>query len=26
MQKLAPEGFVLESHELTLYGVCSHCR
>ncbi|NNG25843.1 Fur family transcriptional regulator [Telluria aromaticivorans] len=26
MQKLAPEGFVLESHELTLYGLCSACR
>ena len=26
MQKLTPEGFVLESHELTLYGLCSACR
>ena len=26
MQKLTPEGFVLESHELTLYGLCSNCR
>ena len=26
MKKLAPEGFVLESHELTLYGLCSQCR
>ncbi len=26
MKKLAPKGFVLESHELTLYGVCSDCR
>jgi Fur family ferric uptake transcriptional regulator len=26
MQKLTPEGFVLESHELTLYGTCSDCR
>ncbi|MGI4719352.1 MAG: Fur family transcriptional regulator [Janthinobacterium lividum] len=26
MQKLTPEGFVLESHELTLYGLCNACR
>jgi Fur family ferric uptake transcriptional regulator len=26
MQKLAPEGFVVEGHELTLYGYCSDCR
>ena len=26
MQKLTPDGFVLESHELTLYGLCSNCR
>lgn len=25
MQKLTPEGFVLESHELTLYGLCNQC-
>ena len=26
MKKLTPQGFVLESHELTLYGLCSQCR
>lgn len=26
MQKLAPTGFQLESHELTLYGLCDRCR
>lgn len=26
MQKLTPQGFTLESHELTLYGTCSDCR
>lgn len=26
MRKLAPKGFVLESHELTLYGLCGDCR
>lgn len=26
MQKLAPQGFVVDDHELTLYGSCSDCR
>lgn len=26
MQKLAPKGFTVEGHELTLYGLCSECR
>ena len=26
MRKLAPTGFALESHELTLYGLCRDCR
>lgn len=26
MQKLAPRGFTVEGHELTLYGTCSDCR
>ena len=26
MQKLAPSGFTVEDHELTLYGTCSDCR
>lgn len=26
MQKLAPRGFVVDDHELTLYGACSDCR
>ncbi len=25
MQELAPPGFVIEHHELTLYGLCSEC-
>ena len=25
MQKLAPQGFVVDGHELTLYGVCRDC-
>jgi Fur family ferric uptake transcriptional regulator len=26
MQRIAPEGFVVERHEMTLYGVCSDCH
>lgn len=26
MQKLAPKGFTLETHELTLYGLCDQCK
>lgn len=26
MQKLAPDGFLVEGHELTLYGRCGDCR
>ncbi|MDR7051226.1 Fur family ferric uptake transcriptional regulator [Duganella sp. 3397] len=26
MQKMAPKGFQLESHELTLYGLCDQCK
>ncbi|MFT3719409.1 Fur family transcriptional regulator [Pseudorhodoferax sp.] len=26
MRKMAPRGFTVESHELTLYGACSDCR
>ena len=26
LKQLAPKGFVVESHELTLYGVCQSCR
>ena len=26
MQDLAPQGFVVERHELTLYGCCNDCR
>ena len=26
MQKLAPPGFTVEAHELTLYGTCGDCR
>jgi Fur family ferric uptake transcriptional regulator len=26
MNSLAPKGFVVESHELTLYGRCNECR
>ncbi len=26
MQKLAPPGFTVEGHELTLYGICSDCQ
>lgn len=26
LQKLTPDGFTVERHELTLYGVCSDCR
>lgn len=25
MQKLAPDGFTVDGHELTLYGLCSDC-
>ena len=25
-QRIAPEGFVVERHEMTLYGVCSDCH
>lgn len=26
MQRIAPEGFVVEHHEMTLYGTCSDCQ
>jgi len=26
MQKLAPPGFTVDGHELTLYGLCSDCK
>jgi Fur family ferric uptake transcriptional regulator len=26
MQQLAPKGFTVESHEITLYGVCETCK
>ena len=26
MRRLAPRGFTVEHHDLTLYGRCSHCR
>lgn len=26
MRKLAPRGFVVQAHELTLYGLCSDCK
>lgn len=26
MQRIAPKGFVVERHEMTLYGVCSDCH
>ncbi len=26
LARLAPEGFSVESHELTLYGLCSECQ
>ncbi len=26
MQKLVPQGFTVDGHELTLYGLCSDCR
>ncbi|HKX40888.1 MAG TPA: transcriptional repressor, partial [Burkholderiaceae bacterium] len=26
MQELAPKGFLVESHEITLSGVCADCR
>ncbi len=26
MQNLAPRGFIVDGHELTLYGCCSDCR
>lgn len=25
LAQMAPQGFVVERHELTLYGVCAHC-
>jgi len=26
MQRIVPEGFVVERHEMTMYGICSDCH